>query len=198
MIKYDNIVPRMCGTCGTWNLPKFVTCITCKAVLVADNEVRCITFCDIEHAVGSWSAHPIQIGLVQFDFRLRRIMGKLQINMRIDGEICPNSAYYSHGLRYTRDKAFLVDWKGVKLPTVPVEEAARLLEEFISSSQYLMCHGDNGTDFTTLQNWFLEKGLSHDEYDKQVKINTSSYFKVFTFADFPIEKSGMKTIMSRY
>ena len=40
-----------------------------------------------------------------------------------------------------------------------------MLEECIASSDYLMCHGDQETDFRTLQHWFIEKGLSHRQYD---------------------------------
>ena len=31
-----------------------------------------------------------------------------------------------------------------------------------------------------------------------MKVNTSLYYKKFTFADFAIEKSGMKTIVGKY
>ena len=77
-------------------------------------------------------------------------MAELRINMKVDKNICRMSAIHSHGLKYSKDKSYLVTRRGEKLPTVSMEEAARMPEEFIASSNFLMCHGDQATDFTTL------------------------------------------------
>ena len=125
--KYNNIVPRVCSTCGTWNLPKYERCGNCKGVLLEKNEVAQVTFCDIKCARGDWWAEPIQIGLIQYDLQLRKIVAELCINVKVDSNIYRMSALHSHKLKYSRDKSFLVTKKGEQLPIVYTEEATRML-----------------------------------------------------------------------
>ena len=77
--------------------------------------------CDLEQARGDWWAEPIQIGLVHYDVRLKRITVELRINVKVDADICKLVAKHSLGLKYPRNKASLIMKKGIYLPTVSAE-----------------------------------------------------------------------------
>ena len=153
-------------------------------------------YCDIERSKGDGTSDPIQIGLVKFDMKTRRIVEEKLLNIKARQGIDKRAARHSHGMPYSGD--YLVTRSGQYLETISPERAAEEFNKFIGDSTRLLCHGDDGVDFITLKSWFYRYDFSDREFQRIEHVNTSIPYKYFMQQDLNSPKSGMKHIVEAY
>ena len=193
--KHDDIVPRVCDNCTyEYNLPSFQQCKMCGQT-ISDDEQK-VVYLDIERAKGDVKSDPIQIALVKFDLKTRRIIQEKVLNIKALQTICRYAAFHSHGMHYSGN--YLVTRSGELLETISPDKAVEEFNKFISDSQRLLAHGDNAVDFTTLKSWFERYDFPDCEFQRIEKVNTSVAYKYFMQRDYNSARSGMKTIVEHY